>query len=45
MDHVRELRGRLVWVALWFVIATGVAFPFFKDIIKLLMRPLGDEKL
>jgi len=45
MDHVHELRGRLVWVALWFVLATGIAFPFFEDIIKLLMKPLGNEKL
>jgi|EndMetStandDraft_3_1072993.scaffolds.fasta_scaffold08436_3 sec-independent protein translocase protein TatC len=45
MEHVRELRGRLVWVALWFVLVTGVAFPFFEDIIKLLMKPLGNEKL
>ena len=45
MEHVRELRGRLVWVALWFVLVTGAAFPFFEDIIKLLMRPLGNEKL
>lgn len=45
MEHVRELRGRLVWVALWFVLVTGAAFPFFEDIIKLLMKPLGNEKL
>lgn len=45
MDHVHELRGRLVWVALWFVLATGIAFPFFGNIIKLLMKPLGNEKL
>jgi len=45
MEHVRELRGRLVWVVLWFVLVTGAAFPFFEDIIKLLMKPLGNEKL
>jgi len=45
MEHIHELRGRLVWVALWFVLATGIAFPFFGDIIKLLMKPLGNEKL
>ena len=45
MEHVRELRGRLVWVSLWFVLVTGAAFPFFEDIIKLLMKPLGNEKL
>jgi sec-independent protein translocase protein TatC len=45
MEHVRELRGRLVWVVLLFVLVTGAAFPFFEDIIKLLMKPLGNEKL
>jgi len=45
MEHVRELRGRLVWVSLWFVLVTGAAFPFFEEIIKLLMKPLGNEKL
>lgn len=45
MDHVRELRRRLIWVALWFVVVTGVAFPFYHDIIQILMQPLGHEKL
>ena len=45
MEHVRERRGRLVWVSLWVVLVTGAAFPFFEDIIKLLMKPLGNEKL
>lgn len=45
MDHVSELRGRLFWVALWFIVTSGAVFPFFDTIIKLLMHPLGDEKL
>lgn len=45
MDHVRELRNRLVWTALWFVAVTGLAFPFYHDIIQLIMQPLGHEKL
>lgn len=45
MGHVRELRRRLFWTALWFVVATGVIFPFYHTIIQILMRPLGDEKL
>ena len=45
MEHVRELRRRFTWVALWFVVVTGAIFPFYRDIIKLLMQPLGHEKL
>ncbi|HEU0266369.1 MAG TPA: twin-arginine translocase subunit TatC [Candidatus Saccharimonadaceae bacterium] len=45
IDHVHELRRRLFWVALWFVVVSGAVFPFFQDVIKLLMRPLGHEKL
>lgn len=45
MGHVRELRRRLFWTALWFVILTGIAFPFYHDLIHILMIPLGDEKL
>ena len=45
VEHVRELRRRLTWVALWFVVVTGAIFPFYRDIIKLLMQPLGHEKL
>lgn len=44
-EHVGELRGRLTWVALWFIVITAAAFPFYLDIIKLLMQPLGNEKL
>lgn len=45
MGHVRELRRRLFWTAVWFVIVSGIIFPFFHDIIQILMRPLGNEKL
>lgn len=45
IDHVHELRRRLSWVVLWFVVVTGAVFPFFNSVIKLLMRPLGHEKL
>lgn len=44
-EHVRELRGRLTWVAVWFIVVTAAIFPFYLDIIKLLMYPLGNEKL
>lgn len=45
IDHIHELRRRLFWVVAWFVVVSGVVFPFFHSIIKLLMRPLGHEKL
>ena len=44
-EHIRELRGRLTWVAVWFIVVTAAIFPFYLDIIKLLMYPLGNEKL
>lgn len=44
-EHVGELRKRLTWVALWFVIITAAVFPFYLEIIHLLMQPLGSEKL
>lgn len=44
-EHVGELRGRLTWVAIWFVVITAAVFPFYLEIIKLLMQPLGNEKL
>ncbi len=44
-DHIHELRGRLFWVALFFVIFAVIAFPFFDSITKLLLAPLGDHKL
>ena len=45
MGHVRELRRRLFWSAVWLVILSGAIFPFYKQIIQILMRPLGNEKL
>lgn len=45
MGHIRELRRRLFWTALWFVILSGIAFPFYHQLIHVLMVPLGDEKL
>lgn len=45
MDHVHELRSRLFWIALVFVIGTAVAYPFFDYLIDFLTMPLGDEEL
>ncbi len=45
MGHVRELRRRLFWSAVWLVALSGIVFPFYKQIIQILMKPLGNEKL
>lgn len=45
MGHVRELRRRLFWSAVWLVVLSGAIFPFYKQIIQILMKPLGNEKL
>ena len=42
MQHLTELRRRLTIAALVTVAATGVAFVFYKEIIRLLLRPAGD---
>lgn len=45
MDHVQELRSRLFWIALIFIVAAAVAYPFFDFIIDFLVRPLGNQQL
>lgn len=44
MDHVRELQGRLVVVALAFLLAAAAAYPFFDKILSLIIAPLGPDK-
>jgi len=41
MDHVRELQGRLVAVAIGFVVFSAAAYPFFDSIANFLLAPLG----
>jgi sec-independent protein translocase protein TatC len=45
MDHVHELKGRLFWVAIFFVVAAAASYPFFQTIVDLLIKPLGDHRL
>jgi sec-independent protein translocase protein TatC len=45
MDHVQELKGRLFWVAIFFVVAAAASYPFFQTIVNLLIKPLGHHKL
>lgn len=43
IDHVRELQGRLFWVVLAFIITAVAAYPFFNDIVRVLVQPLGPD--
>ncbi len=47
LEHLRELKRRLIWVALVFVISTAVAYCFAGDIYQFLLEPLkqayGDD--
>jgi len=44
-DHIQELRSRLFYVALAFVVSSAVAYPFFEQIVNLVTTPLGGAKL
>ncbi|HET8690132.1 MAG TPA: twin-arginine translocase subunit TatC [Candidatus Saccharimonadales bacterium] len=44
-DHIGELRKRVAWVALVFVIASAVAYNFRDLLIDIVLKPLGDQKL
>ncbi|MBC7644125.1 MAG: twin-arginine translocase subunit TatC [Thermoleophilia bacterium] len=43
VDHLEELRWRIVAVAFWLVIAFGVAYYYKHDLITILDRPLGGK--
>lgn len=46
MDHIRELQSRLFAVGLCFVFAAAAAYPFFQQIVEIIVSPLGkDNKL
>lgn len=45
LDHFQELKGRLFWVAVYFVVFSAAAYPFFDTIVKLIVSPLGHERL
>ncbi len=45
MDHLRELRNRLIRSFIALFITTGISFVFARQIFELLMVPLGDAKL
>ncbi|PLS80568.1 twin-arginine translocase subunit TatC [Candidatus Saccharibacteria bacterium] len=45
MDHVYELRGRLFWIAVIFLVGSAAAYPYYHAIIDFLVAPLGNQKL
>jgi sec-independent protein translocase protein TatC len=45
MEHLKELRNRLIRVFIALFITTGISFIFAKYIFEILMVPLGDAKL
>ena len=45
-EHLRELQGRLVVVALVFIAVAALAYPFFDHIVRLITAPLkGQQEL
>lgn len=45
LDHLEELRRRILKSILAVVILSGIAFYFSEDLMRVLIRPLGDIKL
>ncbi len=45
MDHLQELKGRFFWIAVAFIVASGLAYPRYADIIHLLTAPMGRQEL
>lgn len=44
-DHIKELRRRVLWVALAFVIASSLAYTYHELVTQIVMAPLKGEKL
>lgn len=44
-DHIRELRRRVVWVGLVFLVASSVAYSYHDQLVSLVMSPLKGGKL
>ncbi|MEM9123332.1 MAG: twin-arginine translocase subunit TatC [Pseudomonadota bacterium] len=45
IEHLTELRSRLIWALIAFAIATAICFPFAKQIFAILTQPLTDAVL
>lgn len=44
-EHVKELRTRLMWVGLVFLVLSSVAYYFRAPLIEIVRRPLGNQQL
>jgi sec-independent protein translocase protein TatC len=44
-DHVRELRRRVTWVALVFLVVSSAAYSYRDQLVQIVMTPLHGEKL
>jgi sec-independent protein translocase protein TatC len=44
-DHIGELRTRVLWVVLTFVITSAIAYNFRDILVQIVLAPLGDQKL
>jgi sec-independent protein translocase protein TatC len=44
-EHINELRSRLFWVAAVFVVSSSVAYQFHDLLVKIIIAPLGHQKL
>lgn len=44
-EHVKELRTRLMWVGLVFLVLSSVAYYFREPLIDIVTKPLGDQQL
>lgn len=44
-DHIRELRRRIVWVALVFAAASSLAYSYHDQLVNIVMAPLKGGKL
>ena len=44
-DHIRELRSRIFWVAVLFLVTSAAAYQFRDILVHLVLSPLGDQKL
>lgn len=45
LDHIHELRSRLFWISVVFIIASAAAYPFRDIIIRFLVAPLKGQEL
>ena len=44
-DHLGELRTRLAWVALVFIVASSLAYSVKEQLVSLVLSPIGHQKL